>query len=132
MLGGDWTDIAVKGGISLISGFCGLLLGVWKWGRSSATAEQAVKDDYDAKIAMLREEMRTAMTSHAQRTDDGKELLVTQFKESFEGLRRQMDEHRFYTEKDFMKKEDFRDFREEYRDDMRDLKASIAQITRTQ
>ena len=71
------------------------------------------------------------MASHAQKADDGKELLIDQFKEAFDGLRRQMDEHRFYTEKDFMKKEDFRDFREEYRDDMRDLKASIAQIARS-
>ena len=132
MAGGEWTDIALKAGISLVSGFGGLLLGVWKWGRSSAETEQAVKNDYDAKIRALREEVRTAIMTHAEKTDDGKELLVGQFKESFDGLRRQMDEHRFYTEKDFMKKEDFRDFREEYRDDMRDLKASIAAIARTQ
>jgi glucan phosphorylase len=129
---GEWADLAIKAGISLASGFGGMILGAWKWGRSSAKKEQAVKDDYDAKIRALREEMRTAMSTHAEKSSTSNDLLVDQFKEAFDGLRRQMDEHRFYTEKDFMKKEDFRDFREEYRDDMRDLKASIASIARQQ
>ena len=129
---GEWADLAIKAGISLASGFGGMILGAWQWGRSSAKKEHAVKDDYDTKIRTLREEMRIAMVTHAQKADDGKDLLTDQFKEAFEGLRRQMDEHRYYTEKDFMKKEDFRDFREEYRDDMRDLKASIASIARQQ
>lgn len=129
---GDWADLAIKAGISLASGFGGMILGAWQWGRSSAKKEHAVKDDYDAKIRALREEMRTVMATHAEKSSDSNDLLVDQFKEAFDGLRRQMDEHRFYTEKDFMKKEDFRDFREEYRDDMRDLKASIAAIARQQ
>ena len=129
---GDWADLAIKAGISLASGFGGMILGAWQWGRSSAKKEQSVKDDYDTKIRALREEMRAVMATHAQKADDGKDMLTDQFKEAFDGLRRQMDEHRFYTEKDFMKKEDFRDFREEYRDDMRDLKASIAAIARQQ
>ena len=128
----DWHSLSLQGGISLLSGAGGWLLGIWKLGRDSAKKEQSVKDDYDGKINALREEVRTAMAAHAQKTDDGKDLLVSQFKESFEGIRRQLDEHRFYTEKDFMKKEDFRDFREEYREDMRELKANIAVITQRQ
>lgn len=132
MAGGEWTEVAIKAGISLVSGFGGLILGVWKWGRSSAKAEQAVKDDYDAKIAALRHEVRTDMASMEKGSNASREALVDQFQESFAGIRRQLDEHRFYTEKDFMKKEDFRDFREEYREDMRDLKASIAVIAQRQ
>ena len=128
----DWHSLSLQGGISLLSGAGGWLLGIWKLGRDSAKKEQTVKDDYDGKINALREEVRTAMAAHAQKSDDGKDLLVSQFKESFEGIRRQLDEHRFYTEKDFMKKEDFRDFREEYREDMRELKANIAVITQRQ
>ena len=126
------SDIAIKAGISLISGFGGLFLGVWKWGRSSAQAEHAVRHDYEVKIAALREEMRTAMASHVKSNDAANDLLVDQFKESFDGIRRQIDEHRFYTERDFLKKEDFRDFREEYREDMRDIKTAIANIARSQ
>ena len=128
----DWVRLGIEAGVSLLSGIGGLVVGAWKWGRNSVRAEQAVKDDYNSKIRALREEMRTAMATQAQKSADGSDLLVSQFKESFEGMRRQIDEHRFYTERDFVKKEDFKDFREEYRDDMRDLKAAIASIPRKQ
>ncbi len=128
----DWVRLGLEAGASLLSGIGGLIVGAWKWGRNSVRAEQAVKDDYNSKIRALREEMMKAMATQAQKSTDGSDMLVSQFKESFEGMRRQIDEHRFYTEKDFVKKEDFKDFREEYRDDMRDLKAAIANIPRKQ
>lgn len=124
--------MGLEAGASLLSGLGGLVIGAWKWGRNSARSEQLVKDDYNSKIRGLREEVRTSMASIEQKAIAKNDLLVEQFKESFEGMRRQIDEHRFYTERDFVKKEDFKDFREEYRDDMRDLKAAIASITRKQ
>lgn len=126
----DWHQISLQGFFSALSGAGGLLFGLYKWGHKSAKNEQTTKEDYDGKIAALREEVRKEMAAHALKVESGNDLLVSQFKETFEGIRRQMDEHRFYTEKDFMKKEDFRDFRDEYREDMRDLKASIASISR--
>lgn len=126
----EWGKIAAEAGISLLSGLSGLVFGAWKWGRSSARAEQAVKDDYNAKINAVDEKARADMAAYAQKTDAGNDLLVSQFKESFEGIRRQHDEHKLDIEKRFMLKDDFRDFREEYREDMRDLKASIANIAR--
>ena len=128
MAGGEWIDIAIKAGIALTGGIGGLFIGVWKWGRSSAKAEQAVKD----KITTLREEVRKEMAAHVQKIEDGHDELVNHFEESFNGIRRQIDEHRYYTEKDFLKKEDFKDFREEYREDMRDIKTAIANIARPQ
>jgi hypothetical protein len=125
--GDEWIDIAIKAAIALSGGIGGLFIGVWKWGRSSGKAEAAG----DAKISALREEMRTSMATQATKSEARTDLLVEQFKETFDGIRRQIDEHRYYTEKDFLKKEDFKDFREEYREDMRDLKASIAGIART-
>jgi hypothetical protein len=132
MADADWTKIAIDGILSLASGLGGLALGIWRWGRDSARAQQAVKDDYNGKIATLREETKAAMAKQTESSGSRNDLLVEQFKESFEGMRRQIDEHRFYTERDFVKKEDFKDFREEYRDDMRDLKAAIASIPRKQ
>lgn len=128
----DWARMGLEAGASLLSGFGGLVIGAWKWGRNSARSEQLFKDDYNSKIRVLREEVRTSMASIEQKATAKNDLLVEQFKESFEGMRRQIDEHRFYTERDFVKKEDFKDFREEYRDDMRDLKAAIASIPRKQ
>lgn len=126
MPSGDWAELAIKAMVGLAGAVGGLFLGVWRWGHNSAVAKQSIKN----QIAAVREEVRAEMTAHAQKVENGTDLLVSQFKESFDGIRRQIDEHRFYTEKDFMKKEDFRDFREEYREDMRDLKASIASIAR--
>src|SRR5437879_4553368 len=128
MAGGEWIEIAIKAVIALAGGIGGLFLGVWKWGRSSGKAEVAG----DAKISALRDEMRTAMATQATKSEARTDLLVEQFKETFDGIRRQLDEHRYYTEKDFLKKEDFKDFREEYREDMRDIKTAIANISRAQ
>ncbi len=113
---GDWPRTLLEAAGSLVSGFFGLMVGVWRAGRNSATKEQAVRDDYDAKIA-----------ANAKSSDARLDLLVDQFKESFDGIRRQFDDHKFYTEKDFLKKEDFKSFRDEYREDMRDLKKMIAE-----
>ncbi|MGY4222700.1 hypothetical protein ACVMIH_000061 [Bradyrhizobium sp. USDA 4503] len=126
MAGAEWGELAIKAIIALASGAGGVFIGIWKWGRSSAKAEQAVKDDYTGKITALREEVRKDMTSHAQKVEDGNDLLVAQFKESFDGIRRQHDDLKLDVEKRFMLKDDFRDFREEYREDIRDLKALIA------
>lgn len=127
----DWGRIAVQVGTYVLSSAAGLGVGIWKWGRSSAKQEQSVKDDYTGKINALRDEVRTNMASHAQKVEDGHDLLVSQFKESFEGIRRQHDDHKMVVEKEFLRKEDFRDFREEYREDTREIKASIAQILRS-
>lgn len=126
MPGGEWIEIAIKVIAALGGGIVGAIAAIWRMGRNSANAENSV----DKRIAALREEVRTQMVAHAQKSDSSRDLLVEQFKESFDGMRRQIDEHRYYTEKDFLKKEDFKDFREEYREDMRDIKDAIAGIAR--
>ncbi len=124
----NWTQFATDTTVSLISGVGGLLIGIWRWGRRSAEHDQRVRDDYDFKISDLREEMRLQMTSYEKAAAARQEILVDQFKESFEGMRRQMDKQRLETEQAFVRKDDFRGFREEYREDMRDLKKSIEKL----
>jgi hypothetical protein len=121
----DWTRIAAEAGIAAFSAVGGAVLTAWKWGRGSAKEEQSIKDDYDAKITGLREEVRKDMASLEKTTIQSRDMLVDQFKESFEGIRRQFDEHKFYTEKDFVRKDDFKEFREEHREDLRDIKKSL-------
>lgn len=128
----NWQATAASAGVSLLSGAGGWLLGIWRWGRNSAKNEQAVKDDYDGKINALRDQMRTAMAEFAKESDERNDALVKQFKEAFDGIRRQIDDHKLDSEKRFTLKDDFREFREEYREDMRDLKASIAVIAQRQ
>lgn len=115
----DWQHVALQAGLSLLSGAGGMFFGVWKWGRRSAQQEQAVKDDYNAKINKLRETMMASIAEHNKTADAKNDDLVEQFKESFDGIRRQIDEGKLDTEKYFLRKEDFGDFRREYREDMR-------------
>lgn len=115
----EWQHVALQGGLSLLSGAGGMFFGIWKWGRRSAKQEQAVKDDYNAKIDELREQSRKSMADYVKVADDKNDLLVDQFKETFDGIRRQIDDHKLETERFFFRKEDFNSFREEYRQDMR-------------
>lgn len=114
-MAGEWIDIAIKAGIALSGAIGGLFIGIWKWGWSSGKAEAAG----DAKISVLREEMRTAMASHAKTVDAKTELLVGQFRESFEGIRRQIDQNLLDAERRFLPKGEFDRFLDEYRDDQR-------------
>lgn len=122
----DWLRVGLDVGIGFISGLFGVIGGAFRAGRHGAKHEQKVKEDYEGKIGGLREEMRNAMASHVQKSDERNDLLVEQFKESFDGIRRQIDDHRLHTETRFLPKDDFRGFREEYRQDMRELKAAIS------
>lgn len=124
----DWPRLAMEAAGSLLSAAGGAAIAIWRWGRNSAKQEQAVKEDYTTMIATLERDMWHALREHQEASDDRLNLLVEQFKESFTGLRRQIDDDRLHTEQKFLRKDDFRDFREEYREDMRDLKASIVEL----
>lgn len=124
----DWTRVALEAGISTVSGTGGLLFGVWKWGNRTAKQEQKVKTDYESKINAVRSEMiATEKTAEAKN-----DLLVEQFREAFAGLRRQIDDNKLHTEKEFVRKEDFKDFREEYRQDIRSIQEKLDQGLRRQ
>lgn len=127
----DWSRVGIEAAGSLVSGLGGLLFGVWRLGRRSAQREHNIRADCDSQIGQLGSEMRTAMAAVEKSSEDRVDLLVDQFKESFVGLRRQIDDDRLHTEQNFLRKDDFRDFREEYREDMRDLKRRIDSLPRT-
>lgn len=126
----DWVRIAVEGAGWAASSLVGLVVGAWRGGRRSANHDQRVKDDYDGKIGKLREDTRAAMEKYTENADARNTLLIEQFKESFEGIRRQFDEHRLGTERDFVRKDEFRVLREEIREDMREIKTMIQNIAR--
>jgi hypothetical protein len=121
--------VALEIGMSLVAGVGGWLIGIWKWGRASARHEQKVKEDYDGKINALREEMRDAMADYNKAADARNDLLVEQFHESFEGIRRQIDDNRLDAERRFLPKDGLTEFRKEYREDMASLMRKIDHIT---
>ncbi len=113
----NWTQVVASAGAATLTGIGGLLLGIWRWGRSSAEQEHAIEDDYDAKIDALREMIRTDMATFEKAATDRNDELAGQFREAFAGLRRQIDMHELHVEQRFLPRDDFRDFRKEYRED---------------
>jgi hypothetical protein len=126
----DWARLAVEAGASVATGLSGLIVGAMRWGRRSSQRYQLMKDDYEEKISKASTEARNNMVALERASDERMDLLVHQFKESFDGIRRQIDDHKLSTERDFMRKDDFKEFRDEYREDMRDLKTKIDNIGR--
>jgi len=120
----DWPRLLLEAAGSALSALVGAGIGIWRWGRNSALAEQQVRNDYIARIESMKATLHAAEVAHDRRIDD----LVDQFKETFVGIRRQFDDGRLYTEQNFVRKDDFREMREEIRDDMRDIKVSLNEL----
>jgi len=117
--GFDWTRLAAEAGIAIASGVGTAFYTVWKWGRGGAKAEQAIKDDYTAKIEAQGKELRGMIAGIEKAADERLNALVDQFKESFDGMRRQMDQNLLDAERRFLSNERFDHFYEEYRKDQR-------------
>lgn len=113
----DWGRAAMEAAASAASGLVGLVIGAYRFGRSGAKAETKLRDEV---LAMIRKQ--------EQEADARQDLLVGQFRETLEGIRRQIDELRYYSEKRYMLKEDFTEFRTEYREDTRRMNDKLDQI----
>jgi|SRR5882672_447618 len=120
----EWPRLAIEAIGAAASGFAGLLVGVWRWGRHSALGEQRLRDDYLERIEDMKGSLAAAEQTHDARIGE----LVGQFKEAFAGIRRQIDDGRLYTEQTFVRKDDFKEMREEIREDMRDIKRSLNEL----
>ncbi len=126
----DWVRVGFEVGASLTSGLVGLVIGAWKWGRHSAKAEEKLKSEVAQKISELREQTRASMEKHEDHSSARTDLLVEQFKESFDGIRRQIDDHKLATEREFVRKDEMRVLRDEIREDMREIKSMIKDLPR--
>ena len=126
MADADWLKIAVQSGAALLSGIAGLFIGVWqaghKRGKEDAAIEERLRQEISDEIGRLREELMKAIAAVA----DNRELLVGQFHDSFAAIRQKVKDVELDMERRFLEKGEFDDFRKEYREDMRDLKAMIA------
>lgn len=106
----DWLHVI----IGLISGCAGaaggLVAGVWR----IAHIEQGIREDFQAAIARTEHEIEAKV-----------EALVGQFQEAFSGLRQKINDVELQTEREFVGKSGFEDFRKEYREDVRNLMDKI-------
>ena len=78
----------------------------------------------------LKLNFKEALAMSEQRIEDKVDSARESFDETLKGLRQKINDVELDTEKRFVAKHDFNDFREEYREDMRDLKKSIADMAK--
>jgi len=116
MINLEWAHVIFAGGGAIVWAVGGLIAGVWK----VAHIEQDIRKDFAQDIAESTHELAENLRT-----------LANQFDETLKGLRQKINDVELETVKGFVAKGDFDDFRAEYREDMRDLKNSIAQIPRT-
>lgn len=91
----------------------GIFAGGWRLGR----IEGRLKLSFQAHI-----------NESEKRIEDKVEQARDAFDETLKALRQKINDVELGTERNFVPKNDFEDFRKEYREDMRDIKASIAAI----
>lgn len=124
----DWVQTGLTAAVALATGTAGLLAGIWRWGRRDANRENSVKADYGSKIDKLREELRSAMAAASLVRGE----TADEFRDTFAALRQKINDVELETERRFVDKDDFKNFVKEYREDTRDIKSAIANLTRNQ
>jgi hypothetical protein len=124
--GFEWFNAFVSGASALVGAVSGIIAGTWR----VAQIEPRMQVKMETRLAAIEIEMRDKIAAHEKASMLRTETLVDQFRESFSGMRRQIDENRLRTEQEFLRKEDFRDFRDEYREDMRELKESMKEVAK--
>lgn len=116
MLNLEWAHVVFAAVGAIVGAIGGIIAGVWRVAR----IEQDIRKDCSQDIAEATHEL-------AEKLND----VSGQFDETLKGLRQKINDVELETVRGFVAKGDFDDFRAEYREDMRDLKNSIAQIPRT-
>lgn len=116
MINLEWAHVIFAGAGAIVGAVGGLIAGVWK----VAHVEQEIRKDCSQEIAEAAHELGGKLSD-----------IASQFDETLKGLRQKINDVELEMVKGFVAKGDFDDFRAEYREDMRDLKNSIAQIPRT-
>lgn len=110
----EWTHLILSIASAILGGGAGLAAGVWKVAR----IEGQIKEDFKTAIDETRTEI-----------EDKVEALVGQFQDTFAALRQKINDVELQTERLFVSKSGFDEFRKEYREDMASLMRKIDHIT---
>ena len=115
MVSPEWAHVII-GIIGLIAGGAGgIFAGGWRMGR----IEGRIKLHFQSSLAESEQKFLAKVEDETKA-----------FEQTLLALRQKINDVELDTERRFLPRGDFDDFREEYREDMRDLKQSIAGITR--
>lgn len=115
MLNLEWAHVIFAAAGAFVGGVSGLVTGVWRVARIEGR---------------LKLSFQTSINDCEKRFEEKVDQATEQFDETLKGLRQKINSVELETARGFVPKGDFDDFRAEYREDMRDLKNSIAQIPR--
>jgi hypothetical protein len=114
--GFDWLHIIFGSLGAILGGISGLLAGVWRMARFEPE---------------LRKEITQEIAEVVHELDEKIDAEIGHFDETLRGLREKINDVELHIERHFVGKEDFNSFREEWREDMRELKKNIATILGT-
>jgi hypothetical protein len=101
----EWVYRIANYAVPAFTGVLGVVGGIYGAGRRSAEREQAIKDELRGDMKSLKEELM-----------DSSSALIEQFRESFAGIRQKINDVELDAQKNFVSKDDFKEFREEYRE----------------
>jgi hypothetical protein len=104
----EWLHAVVAG--ALVGAASGIFAGGWRLGR----IEGRLKLNFQEAIAVSEKRIE-------EKVDEARKS----FDETLKGLRQKINDVELDSERRFLPKDDFNDFRDEYREDMRDLKDMI-------
>lgn len=117
----DWARIAIEAAGWAASSMAGLVVGAWRGGRRSAIHDQKVKEDYDSKI-----------TAAERRGEVKVQTEIAAFRDTVIALRQKINDVELATERGFVAKPDFDDFRKEYREDRNRMFEKLDEIMQGQ
>lgn len=109
--GFDWLHVLTGLIGALFGGFSGMIAGVWRVAR----IEPTIRGDFERAVDTAEKRVEAKMTG-----------ATDHFDETLRGLREKINQVELGSERRFLLKDDFNDFREEYRQDIRDLKDRLS------
>lgn len=112
----EWLHLAIAVIALLAGGLGGLVARVWQVAQIEGR---------------LKLHIKTCISDCEKRFEEKVARATDAFDETLKALRQKINDVELDMVKHFVAKGDFDDFRAEYREDMRDLKNSIAQIPRS-
>ena len=115
----DSETIVALIGATLLATIIGMAV---KSTRAITRSETEMRTDFDAQIDNLQRDISKIDRSASDRNDK----MSREFGETVAAVRQKINDVELNSERFFVAKGDFDDFRKEYREDMRDLKSSIA------
>jgi uncharacterized protein YjbJ (UPF0337 family) len=110
----EWAHLMIALSSAGVGALTGLVVGVWRVAR----IEGQIKDDFKNCIQETKAEIEGRV-----------EALVGQFQDTFAALRQKINDVELQTERLFVSKSGFDEFRKEYREDMASLMRKIDHIT---